>query len=133
MPPNQAMVLFNPAIMGKTAIERTNPDGSPAFPKTIMPWHHVRKGLPPSIMFYGIDDRFIAGAKEFRQAALGKGNRCELVTWEGVGHGFFNFGRQGNKHFVETLRAADKFLASLGYVKGGPTVDEFVAKRINRG
>ena len=127
-----AMVLFNPAIMGKTAIERTNPDGSPAFPKSIMPWYHVREGLPPSIMFFGTDDRLMAGAKEFREAARSKGNRCELVTWEGVGHGFFNFGRGGNKHFVETLKAADKFLASLGYVKGEPTVDEFVAKQINR-
>ncbi len=121
-----AMLLFNPAIMGTTVVERTDPDGSPSFKKQIMPFHHVREDLPPSMMFYGAHDKFVKGAKEFQQAARGKGNRCEVLTWEGVGHGFFNLGRNDNKEFIATLKAADKFLESLAYVRGEPAVDQFM-------
>lgn len=120
-----AMVLFNPAIMGTKPVERTNPDGSPSFAKEIMPYFHIRKGLPPSIMFYGEQDKFTVGAREFQEVARGMGNRCELQTWKGVGHGFFNLGRNDNKEFVATLQAADKFLVSLGYLQGEPSVDSF--------
>ncbi|MHC4181471.1 MAG: alpha/beta hydrolase, partial [Planctomycetota bacterium] len=123
-----AMVLFNPAIMGKTGIKRADAAGRPSFTKDILPYYHVRKGLPPSIMFFGTEDRLLGGAEEFREAALEKGNRCELLTWKGVGHGFFNFGRNKNVEFVATVKAADKFLASLGYLEGEPTVDQFMKK-----
>lgn len=120
-----AMVLFNPAIMGTSSV-RNDESGRPRFTKDIMPYYHVREGLPPSIMFFGTEDRLLGGAEEFRAAALEKGNRCELLTWEGVGHGFFNLGRNDNIEFVATLKAADKFLASLGYLEGEPTVDLFM-------
>ena len=56
-------------------------------------------------------------------AAKLAGNRCELLTWEGLKHGFFNFGRYNNKSYLETVRAADKFLASLDYLKGESTIE----------
>jgi acetyl esterase len=46
------------------------------------------------------------------------GVRCELVIYEGKGHGFFNAG----KSYYETVIAADKFLASLGWLDGPPTL-----------
>ena len=128
-----AMVLFNPAIMGKSSIRKPDASGRPAFTKEIMAYYHVREGLPPSIMFFGTDDRLLGGAEEFREAALKKGNRCELLTWEGVGHGFFNFNRNNNREFLATLEAADRFLASLGYVKGEPTVDQVIEAAVNPG
>ena len=42
------------------------------------------------------------------------------------GHGFFNLGKNRNKEFIETTLAADKFLMSLGYVTGEPTIGEFM-------
>ena len=57
-----------------------------------------------------------------------QGSRCELVTYEGQPHGFFNFGRSENKYFLDTLKKADAFLVSLGYLKGEPTVDQFAWK-----
>jgi hypothetical protein len=39
------------------------------------------------------------------------GNRCQLIGFEGEGHGFFN-----NKKMKETLDQADEFLVSLGYL-----------------
>ena len=111
-----AMVLFNPAAMG------------PTFPRmksitdAILPYRYLRKGLPPMIMFFGTDDAMLADAEAFRDASVKLGNRCEVLTWEGVGHAFFNYGRDGNRPYVETVRAADRFLASLGYLTGGPTI-----------
>lgn len=40
-----------------------------------------------------------------------KGNRCDLIGYEGQSHGFFNAAR-----YDETLAEADKFLVSLGYL-----------------
>jgi hypothetical protein len=55
------------------------------------------------------------------------GSRCELMTWDGLPHGFFNWGRYDNKPFVETMEATDKFLASLGYLEGAPTIKDYPA------
>ena len=50
------------------------------------------------------------------------GNRCELVGYEGAAHGFFNYGRDGGEAYIDTVRRADEFLASLRYLKGPPTI-----------
>lgn len=50
------------------------------------------------------------------------GNRCELAAYEGKGHGFFNYGR--GQAFYDTMRGADKFLASLGYLEVPSTLDQ---------
>ena len=51
-----------------------------------------------------------------------RGVRCELVGFEGQSHGFFNLGR--GEAFFGSLREADESLASLGWLKEGPTVEE---------
>jgi len=50
------------------------------------------------------------------------GSRSELVLFEGQGHGFFNYGKDGGKPYRKTVRAMDEFLASLGYLEGEPTM-----------
>jgi hypothetical protein len=49
-----------------------------------------------------------------------------LVGFDGQPHGFFNYGREGNKYFRETTTQMDRFLASLGYLQGAPTVEAFL-------
>ncbi|HID74406.1 MAG TPA: alpha/beta hydrolase [Planctomycetaceae bacterium] len=121
-----AMVLFNPAIMGKEVPAGARASVRRRFTEQIMPFHHVRAGLPPMIMFFGTADRLLAGARQFQEAAAKRGNCCELMTWEGLEHGFFNYGRHENKPFRETVEAADRFLVSLGYLEGEPAVQEFL-------
>lgn len=126
-----AMVLFNPALA--LAPITHDPDfekRSAAMQKRLgvqpiklSPAHHVAKGTPPTIIFFGTNDRLLLGAQVFTKKAKAVGNRCELLTWKGMPHGFFNFGRNGNKPFKETVIAMDKFLASLGWIKGAPTLD----------
>ena len=48
------------------------------------------------------------------------GNECILHGYENLEHGFFNFGRNSNGPFVDTVRKADDFLVSIGFLKSLP-------------
>jgi acetyl esterase/lipase len=128
-----AMVLFNPA-MALAPIDGLATDRDISAleqrigtePTAVSPAHHVGKGVPPSIMFFGTKDGLLAGAEAFRKRARDAGGRCEIVTYEGQAHGFFNYGRGGNEFFRKTLEEADRFLASLGWLKGEPAVARFL-------
>jgi acetyl esterase/lipase len=129
-----ALVLFNPAAAlapfngsepfdekkARGLRERLGDD-----PQRVSPAHHVRKGTPPTIVFFGSDDRLLEGARFLQRRMEEQGNRCELMTWDGLPHGFFNWGRYENKPFTETMEATDMFLASLGYLEGEPTIREY--------
>ena len=133
-----AMVLFNPVMATapvealsagyKRAIERLK-DRLGGDPQAVSPYHHIQRNQPPMIMFFGSADRLLESARLFEKAYRTAHNRCELKIWDGPGHGFFNYGRSGNKYFVETCREMDRFLASLGYLEGAPTVESFVKER----
>jgi len=128
-----ALVLFNPALVLAPA-EGTGWKRDPAEmreragvdPADISPYHHVSAGAPPTIIFHGKADTTVpyrtveAFTKKMKEA----GNRCELTGYEGRTHGFFNYGRNGSKWYAETLRAADQFLISLGYLRGRVTQSE---------
>lgn len=112
-----AMVLFNPATdiagirrWGERALE-----GSPL--------HHVDQGDPPAILFHGRADTTVphATSERFCAAMREAGNRCELVSFDGRPHGFFNYARS-RISYVNTVWHMDRFLESLGYVEGAPTV-----------
>jgi len=127
-----AMVLFNPVmqlapIKGESFPESFDlealKDRMGIDPAKLSPAHDIRKGLPPAIIFFGANDRLLAGAKVFDRLAKAAGNRCELRVYQGQKHGFFNHGRNGNKPFVQTVRAADEFLTSLGWLEGKPTIE----------
>jgi dienelactone hydrolase len=46
------------------------------------------------------------------------GSRCDVHLYPGVGHGFFN----SPEYYAPTMIEADKFLTSLGWIKGEPTL-----------
>lgn len=116
-----AMVLFNPALV-LAPIPDVNLDGflsnsnAARFgckPEEISPAHHVKKGTPPTIIFHGKADATVpyASAQKFSDLMKNAGNRCELIGYEGEGHGFFN-----TRKMRETLDQTDAFLVSLGYL-----------------
>lgn len=131
-----AMILFNPAVV-LAAVDGVPPlrnadrisERMGVEAKTLSPYHHVKSGAPPTLILHGKDDNTVPykTVEQFTEAMTKAGNRCELEGYEGAAHGFFNFGKSGNKHFVATLTRADKFLASLGYINGEPTVQTFFA------
>ena len=122
-----ALVLFNPALVLAAAPEigaatesfAPFADRFGAAPQAISPYHHVRKGDPPAIIFHGKSDTTVPYryAEAFAQKMREAGNRCELEGYEGQTHGFFNFGRGDNEYFHKTLKRADEFLVSMGYIK----------------
>jgi len=133
--PNAA-ILFNPALVlaplggqdfGSLA-SRITAERMGIEPQQLSPAHHVRAGAPPMIVFHGKADTTVpfATSEAFANKMKAAGNRCELVGFEGQRHGFFNYGRGDNRLFLETLKQADQFLASLGCLTGPPRVDKFL-------
>ena len=124
---SNALVMFNPALMlAKVPEADFNPRGTldeivkriGAEPASASPYHHVRKGAPPAIIFHGKADTTVpyATVEAFTKKMVASGNRCELVGYEGQAHGFFNYGREDNEYYRKTLKRADEFLVSLGYL-----------------
>ena len=140
-PVPNALVLFNPATVltpvegdpAPTEEERerfaalTERFGAP--PESMSPYHHLREGLPPTIMFHGTADetvphgtadRFCIGLRKHK-------NRCDFVSYHDQGHGFFNFGRgegeEKNKWYEDTVSRMDGFLYSLEWLDPKPNPD----------
>jgi len=132
-----ALVLFNPALVLapmagaelKGFESRATAERFGCEPAEISPASHVKAGLPPAIIFHGKADKTVpfASAELFARLMTEAGNRCEVNGAEGQQHGFFNFGRNENRFAFETLAAADRFLASLGWIKGEPGVESYFA------
>ncbi|NLN28036.1 MAG: alpha/beta hydrolase [Firmicutes bacterium] len=110
-----ALILFNPAL-DLTAFPV--PDHWLERSTDISPLHQVGPGAPPTLVLHGTSDMTVpfAQAVQFCAAMEEAGNRCELQTYPGRGHGFFNYRPRTMDDFVDTLRRADRFLVSLGYL-----------------
>ena len=136
-----AMVLFNPPCVMAPVPERKdflNPEkiaglrvrmGVPL--EQLSPWHHVRKGLPPTLVLHGEADTTVKfwTAESFVRKMKKAGNRAELAAYPGEPHGFFNSGRRGNKMFIATMRRTDEFLAQLGWLSGKPSIETFAQRK----
>ena len=147
-PVPNALVLFNPATVlapvdgdpMPTEEERerfealTERFGAP--PESMSPYHHLREGLPPTILFHGqadetvphsTADRFCRGLREHRA-------RCDFVSYHDQGHGFFNFGRgegeEKNKWYEDTVSRMDGFLYSLEWLDPKPNPDGTPGERL---
>ena len=124
-----ALALFNPAVvlapaegLSNTNRERVNSlnDRMGVEPKELSPYHQVKAGAPPTIIFHGKADTTVpyATVELFAQAMTAAGNKCTLVGYEGQAHGFFNYGRGNNNEYYEkTVAELDRFLEGLGYLK----------------
>lgn len=117
-----ALLLFNPVLengaggWGTARVRDRYPEFSPA--------HNVSRGAPPAIVFLGTKDALIpvATLEKFKAAMNAAGVRCDLHLYEGEPHGFFNASRSDGKYYRLTVIAADRFLASLGWLRGEPTL-----------
>ena len=124
-----ALALFNPALVLAPLdgvdlanfASRVNPERMGTEPRRLSPAHHVKRGAPPTIVFHGKADTTVpySTAEAFTALMTKAGNRCELVGYDGQGHGFFNAAR-ANGRYAETLAALDRFLVSLGYLAAVP-------------
>ena len=122
-----ALALFNPALVlapirgeqpldEKRSANLENRLG--VAPVELSPYHHVRRGLPPTIIFHGQADTVVPfkTAQQYKDKARQLGNRCQLVGYPGQSHGFFNQSRGAKGRYHETVQSLDAFLVSLGYL-----------------
>lgn len=112
-----ALILFNAALGGAvSARAEANKGRTRGDPEKGMLVEYVKADQPPCINFFGTEDPFLTEAKEFQAAYQKAGNRCEIVTYEGQGHGFFN----KNEYREKTLAETDAFLVELGWLAAKP-------------
>ena len=113
----QAMVLFNPVLkFDPKRIELLGENKHLAH--KISPLEHLDKNSPPALIMFGTNDPLKAQADKYWKKAAKLGVRADKYLAEGQKHGFFN----RSPWLERTLIEADKFLASLGYLKGEPTM-----------
>lgn len=86
-----ALILYNPVLdttekgygMEKVGEERKT---------DISPDHHIKKGVVPTLIFHGKADKTVPyeNAERFHALMNEAENVCQLESYEGKGHGFFN-------------------------------------------
>ncbi len=113
-----ALVLFNPVVDLRGLGIKSGDTRRKDLTARLSPILGMKKETPPTILFYGTSDKFCEQGRAFLARSKEIGNRAELFVAEGMPHGFFN-----KSPWTEvTLRQADRFLVSLGYLTGEPTI-----------
>jgi len=117
-----ALVLFNPVY--DNGPEGYGHDRVEEHWRTFSPMHNIDRDAPPTIVFLGTKDKLIpvSTAEKYKDLMVKSGRRCDLHLYEGQPHGFFNYRNGKNTYYYQTVTEADKFLASLGYLNGEPTL-----------
>lgn len=123
-----ALALFNPgmvlaSVQGRFELDKeqiaSRAERAGVEPESISPYHHIKSGFPPAIIFHGKADTTVLyrTAELFTEKVKSVGSRCELVGYEGEIHGFFNYGRGDGSAYTDTVRRMDEFFVSLGWLE----------------
>lgn len=123
-PVPNALILYNPVVDNSPQGYGNERIGDRW--QQFSPLHNIGKNAPPTIFFLGSKDNLIpvATAEKFKKRIEEKGGRCDLFVYEGQKHGFFNYSQTKPEYFNKTLLETDKFLVSLGYLSGKPTITD---------
>jgi acetyl esterase/lipase len=137
-----AMLLYNPivdmtegewiryAVGGEALADKKSP--RPSAPhqldaaRALSPVFHAKSGQPPAIVLHGRADQVVpvSQAERFAVASRATGSRCDLVIYENnIGHAFVLAGyKYPEPVVVEAIRAGERFLISLDWLKGEPAL-----------
>jgi acetyl esterase/lipase len=132
-----ALVLFNPVLSfdpstvdpNAPRIANFKPSRIGVEPKQLSPANHVDAKTPPTLLMAGSKDFLLGGDRQFAERMKAAGARCDFDLYDGRTHGFFNYKNAATPDFLKTTESMDRFLTSLGYLKGEPTVEHFFADR----
>lgn len=125
-----ALILFSPILdtSEKGIFSDRFPDRKAA--KHASPMHNVRRKLPPMLIIHGTADRVVPyeHSARFRKKNWWRRNICEVLPYEGHGHGFFNFNFD-MRLYEHTLNDIDRFLAERGLL--APNADDDGVPRLS--
>ncbi|NBC66173.1 MAG: alpha/beta hydrolase fold domain-containing protein [Bacteroidetes bacterium] len=115
-----ALVLFNPVF--DNGPEGYGHSRVKSYWKEFSPMHNIDNTAPPTIVFLGTEDTLIpvSTARKYKSLMEENGRRCDLHLYKGQPHGFFNYDRR--EYYNKTVIEMDRFLSSLGYLNGEPTL-----------
>lgn len=116
-----ALVLFNPVYdngpggFGHARVKE--------YWEEFSPIHNISEKAPPTIVFLGTEDRLVPvkTARKYKQLMEQIGRRCDLHLYRGAKHGEINYTRNDDL-YIRSLIETDRFLASLGFLTGEPTL-----------
>lgn len=74
------------------------------------PLHHIKKSLPDTLWICGTGDDLYEQNKRFVDEMNRAGNLVEFKTYEGMEHGFFNYGKHENTYFERTKDDIETYL-----------------------
>lgn len=94
--------------------------------KKVSPMEYIRPGLPPMLLIHGTKDNCvpIEQTDRFAEKMKAEGNRIDYSRMTDWNHAFVVLGYGPDAQVAEALRITDRFLASLGYLEGKPTIEE---------
>jgi len=108
------LVLFNPAVQLSWQVPKENAEATQAR-LSVSPFHHLKAGTPPTIIFHGEADTTvpIKTVREYAAKVKELGGDCTVVGFDGQQHSFFN-----KEPFTsDTLKQAEAFLEKQGLLK----------------
>lgn len=85
----------------------------------ISPVHHVQAGNPDTIIYHGTNDTVVphGQSERFCSTMTAAGNECNVILFEGAGHGFFNTAA----YYEQTVRMMEQFLQQKGFMANNRT------------
>jgi acetyl esterase len=121
-----ALVLLNPVtdtkVSGYGGPKRFGGDAARALGCSVP--DRMPAKMPPSIVFHATADTVVpyANSVAFRDKLVANGNRCELVTFEGLGHSYNStrFGAAGKAADQKTCEEMALFLTNLKLIGNTP-------------
>lgn len=79
----------------------------------LSPLLNIKKCLPPTLWMCGTSDELYEQNKKIVELMNNQGNNITFVTYEGMGHGFFNYGWHDNKPYNETTLRIKEYLKTI--------------------
>ncbi len=125
-----ALMLFNPVY--NNGEEGYGYSRVKEYWQDISPYHNIVAGLPPTIIFFGDNDKYVSVAviNAFQKKMEEQGNKSETYIYLDQAHGFFHISKGGRKMFEDVLTKADAFLVKNNYLTGDDHVLEWTAAAI---